>query len=451
MIRPKIFYSFDCLTEKSPFLKASELQKKWFRASDKRYMAQTLQKLIDYNINRLSFLRVSAFLSGSDKDLLLNFKSENFIGVIPIRSPESGKILADFHVTPRFITTVDKFKEYTELVQLIGEDMSPEFDSDLDLFSPQNFTPPLYFESIKLVDLLLELTKKPWKKFKAQEKITGTFKGNINWQKYLEKDFCPEYKFKIPTRYNTLSEEHKDYEMIKYVFNIASSEILSERTPLEIRQVNYYKIQYINSKLKAINTLPTNFIPINSADLLLIKATKNQANTVLRQGTTSQKAWRVDYSEVFEKTIQYLFKLVSKEIGGSVFTNFNIKNNCHNNFSWELSHLEPDIVFVNNKNTFFIDAKYKSHLFNKYSNSIFLKEEFRRDLHQILAYSSFNKLDNKLSFLCYPSTEPFHIKNSFKNPLNNTSNTIILLGVPLDKTRFSKIKEIIRQIILDYS
>ncbi len=53
---------------------------------------------------------------------------------------------------------------------------------------------------------------------------------------------------------------------------------------------------------------------------------------------------------------------------------------------------------------YFIEAKYKSHLYNKFGVSELLKDDYRRDLHQLLAYSSFNTAKEKTVFLCYPST-----------------------------------------------
>ena len=51
-----------------------------------------------------------------------------------------------------------------------------------------------------------------------------------------------------------------------------------------------------------------------------------------------------------------------------------------------------------------IDAKYKSHIFNSESASQELKEEHRRDIHQLLAYTTFTKNKNKIGILCYPYT-----------------------------------------------
>jgi 5-methylcytosine-specific restriction endonuclease McrBC regulatory subunit McrC len=66
----------------------------------------------------------------------------------------------------------------------------------------------------------------------------------------------------------------------------------------------------------------------------------------------------------------------------------------------------------------FIDAKYKSNLYNKFDQSELLKEGHRHDLHQIMAYSSFSKTNFKYGFLCYPS-DKIEIKSiQYKNSIN---------------------------------
>ena len=110
---------------------------------------------------------------------------------------------------------------------------------------------------------------------------------------------------------------------------------------------------------------------------------------------------------------------------------------------WSLKYLEPDMAIHNRESTYFVDAKYKSHLLNKNSKSSFLKEEFRKDLHQILAYSSFSTDTSRKSILCYPSNEFSIQKNVFKNPLNSSENQVQLWGIPLDITKLNTTKETI--------
>ena len=154
-------------------------------------------------------------------------------------------------------------------------------------------------------------------------------------------------------------------------------------------------------------------------------------------------AWRVDFSDVFEKFVQYIFKETAKEIGGRLYSNFKFHSRSSGKYSWELKHIEPDAIYQKNSLLVFIDAKYKSNLFNKFDLSDALKEEHRRDLHQIMAYSSFGKTINKFGFLCYPSDKVEMKSIRYKNGINDTESTVLILGVPLNKNSIRKTKNIL--------
>ena len=56
-------------------------------------------------------------------------------------------------------------------------------------------------------------------------------------------------------------------------------------------------------------------------------------------------AWRVDFSDVFEKFVQHIFKEVAKETGGKLFANFKFHSRTSKHYSWELKHIEPDAIY----------------------------------------------------------------------------------------------------------
>src|SRR5699024_5946078 len=105
--------------------------------------------------------------------------------------------------------------------------------------------------------------------------------------------------------------------------------------------------------------------------------------------------------------------------------------------------IEPDAIFQKENLLIFIDAKYKSNLYNKFSNSEKLKEAYRRDLHQIMAYSSFSKSPSKFSFLCYPSSELSIKKTSYQSDINQTTNTVFIFGIPLKKDSIPAAKKML--------
>jgi len=437
-----VFCEIPCLIEQSKQLSGIVLQKKWFKSADKRIIGQYLQKFIDYNSDQFKFLGVNPYIIGTDQNTSIAFRSSSFIGSIPLRASDTGKQIGDFVVMPRFIGR-DRFEDYIEILNLLGTEISPESIDSLPLASGKNFRPPLYLEAVKFIASLEKLTMRSWRKFDNIEKLSNQPTGQINWTKYINKEYKVENRIKFPARSNVLSEFHSEYAEIRYVFDICKSELLSANTPQRIKTTLRNKLSFLEERLYHHKPKTTNKIAIRFSDSPNVKACKVQANKILNFKLVDSTAWRVDFSDVFEKFIQHIFKEVAKETGGRLYSNFKFHSRTSKHFSWELKHVEPDAIYQKENYLVFVDAKYKSNLYNKFGQSETLKEDHRHDLHQIMAYSSFSKTDFKFGFLCYPSDQ-IEVKSiQFKNGINEATNTILILGVPLKKASIRETKRLL--------
>lgn len=437
-----VFCEVPCLTEQSRQLSGIALQKKWFKSADKRIIGQYLQKFIDYNSSQFKFIGVQPFIVGSDQNTSLTFRSSSFIGTIPLRASDTGKQIGDFVVMPRF-TGRDRFEDYIEILNLLGTEISPEVIDSLPLASGKNFRPPLYLEAVKFIASLEALLSRPWRKFDNIEKISSQPSGQINWNKYISNEYKIENRLRFPTRKNILSEFHSEYAEVRYVFDICKNELLSANTPQRIKNTLRNKLSFLEERLYHHKPKAANKIIIRFSDSPTVKACKEQANRILNFNLLDSTAWRVDFSDVFEKFIQHIFKEAAKETGGRVYSNFKFHSRTSKYYSWELKHIEPDAIFQKENALVFIDAKYKSNLYNKFDKSEVLKDDHRRDLHQIMAYSSFSKTDFKFGFLCYPSDQIELKSIQYKNGINEVANTILILGVPLKKDSIYETKRLL--------
>ena len=443
-----IFCEVPCLTEKSPMLGGLYLQKKWFKSADKRVIGQYLQKFIDYNSSMFSFLGVIPSITGTDLNTSLFFRTSEFIGSIPLRASDNGKQIGDFVVSPRFSGN-DRFEDYIEILNLLGEEISPKVADSLPLASGKNFRPPLYLEAVKFIATLETLIKTSWRKFDNKEEIKNIPQGQINWKKYVNNESKIENRVKFPTNKNYLTQLHPEYSEIKYVFEICKRELLSSKTPISIKNTFRKRIQFIEDKLYFLSAKPTSNIVLRFSDSPAVKNCKINANKILKKDFIESTAWRVDFSDVFEKFVQYIFKEASKETGGRLFANFKFHSRTNRRYSWELKHLEPDAIYQKEDLLVVIDAKYKSNLYNKYDLSEKLKEEHRHDLHQILAYSAFSKTNNKFGILCYPSDKLEIKRTTFKNGINEIDNVILILGIPLKREIINDSKRLLIQELYD--
>ncbi|SHM69626.1 hypothetical protein [Flavobacterium chilense] len=427
-----VFFEMPCLTEQSKQLSGISLRKKWFKSADKRVIGLSLQKFVEYNLAQFKFLGIQPFVIGIDQNTSLIFRSSGFIGAIPLIAPDTGKQIGDFVVMPRFAGT-DRFEDYIEILNLLGTEISPEVIDSLPLASGKNFRPPLYLEAIKFIACLEDLLSKPWCKFDNVEKISNQPNGPINWNKYINNEFKIENRLKFPIRKNILSEFHSEYAEVRYVFDICKGELLSPNTPQRIKNTIRARLNFIEEKLYYHKPKITNNITVKTSDNVIVKSCKEQANRVLSFNITDCTAWRVDFCDVFEKFVQYIFREVAKETGGRLFSNSKFHSKTSKHYSWELKYIEPDAIYQKEDFMVFIDAKYKSNLYNKFSNSETLKDDYRHDLHQIMAYSSFSKTDCKFGFLCYPSDQ-LEVKTiKYKNTINEVTSMIFVFGIPLQK------------------
>lgn len=437
-----IFCEVPCLTEKSNQLSGIRLQKKWFKSADKRIIGQYLQKFINYNSELFQFIGVQPYVSGSDQNTTLAFRTSSFIGSIPLRASDTGKQIGDFIVKPRF-TGRDRFENYIEILNLLGSEISPEVIHSLPLASGKIFRPPLYLEAVKFIAVLEKLIQRPWNKFRNAEEVSKQPSGQINWTKYVNSEFKVENRLNFPIRKNVLSEFHNEYAEIKYVFDICKNEILLSNTPHRIKSALKRKLAFIEDRLYHQKPLKTNRMKIRFSDSPIVKTSKRQANKILNFNLTDSTAWRVDFSDVFEKFTQYIFREVAKETGGRLYSNIRFHSRTSKHYSWELKHIEPDAIYQKEDILVHIDAKYKSNLYNKFDQSEFLKADHRHDLHQIMAYSSFSNTNLKFGFLCYPSTKVEFKNIEYTNRINETSNTIMILGIPLKKENIQETKRLL--------
>ncbi|MEO5860289.1 MAG: hypothetical protein ABIR33_15245 [Pyrinomonadaceae bacterium] len=286
-------------------------------------------------------------------------------------------------------------------------------------------------EAIKYISLLEKVVQRQWRKFDTVERTKSAPVGQVIWRKYVSYQSDPARSLNFPVRTNVLSELHREYAHLRYVFDICNRELMSVTTPARVKNAFRHRLAYIEKKLYFHKPKSAESIPVRASDPPAVKECKVQANRILQNNLVQSTAWRVDFNDVFEKFVQHIFKELSRSVGGRVLVNPRIRSLSDNYLSWELRELEPDAIFQVGDFVAFIDAKYKSHMFNKFESSDLLKEDFRRDLHQVLAYASFTNDRSKLGVLCYPSNRVETKVTHFRNPLNDASNQLLIVGIPL--------------------
>lgn len=416
-----------------------ELAKAW-NLKEKRYGETTIQQFISRNKEALDFLEIEAGCSlDSNRTPRLRLKTSKYVGCIPIVSPETGLPIGNIYVGGRFN------EDISELLSVIGDFIPPVFNEQMEL-SGNFIKPPLFFECQHYIDEFIAAKRYKWRKFDSEEKIQHQPSSSTRWDKYITTSANPHKAFDYSNKCNVLTRNHPEWDELNYVLDLSINEILSSRTPLRSRLAYMSKIKMLQDSYNKKHLKVVQAIPVHMADPIIIKVLKETANRILNNQNSSRYAWRIDFAEFFERYIQYLIADVARSKGARLTKNpkYHISGNRPD---WALNYLEPDIVVDRGEIQYIIDAKYKSHMYNLRNHGDDLKDAFRHDLHQVLAYSSFGKSTRKNVILIYPSSNYLKRKLVINSGLNSTNCEVYLVGVPMMKTEMESVKSALKEII----
>lgn len=428
----KIFHTFGPIPTLSSVLWTSETMRRQWKWADKS-MESVIQRFILRNKANLDFLGITTAIEDDNGHPALRLTSSQFVGAIPIVSPMDGKVAGDLIVCGRY------GEDASEIVSLLEDEIFPEYISEQKLVLGSQITPPIFLECCKYLDKFDSAQKYRWRKFNNQIIESNQPAGSTIWSEYAIRTCINPGQFdRFKNKSNILSSDHKEWRQLIYVLDLAIAEITSYRTPDNIRAAYSSTIEHLKQYVRDTGREVTKEVTIRASDPIVIKELKALASIILDNKSREKTAWRINYSELFERFIQYLMKRVATKKGAVEHSNPHFGISSSSRLAWGLSYLEPDIILKKGDEQIVIDAKYKSHLMNASSDSEELKESFRHDFHQVLAYSSFNSMATKRGMLVYPS-KAFVCYNLYTStPFGKDDSVIKLVGVPISKAGVEK-------------
>ena len=437
-------YSFGKLPTLATVYWSSDKLKQSWKWND-RSMESIMQRFIDLNQKNLLYLGITASIESLNGKPQIKLTTSKFIGAIPIISPMNGKAVGDLIVTGRF------GEEAGELITLLDSRIRPEYSDEFRLVQDSQMTPPIFMECCKYIDTYLEAEHFKWQKFTNVIKTEHQPQGSTLWNEYALRTAQNPLEFStFKNKRNILTVDHPEWAQLNHVLKIAINELESSRAPIRTRAIYSSRIDQLKIRLKDRKILPTNNIQQRMSDPHIIKRLKEIAIIILGNKSNEKLAWRMDYAEFFEKYVQYLLAEVSKKKGARGINNPHYSIQTRNLPSWGLRYLEPDLVLMKDQDQVVVDAKYKSHMFNWDDDSDDLKDTFRHDFHQILAYCSLNSSSTKQALLVYPFSDVTSHKLTVNNSLTHSEADVYLVGIPIEKNRIKEIREELGKIIAFY-
>lgn len=434
-------YSFGKIPTLSSVYWSSDKLKQTWKWSD-RSMESVMQRFIDLNKKNLSYLGIVASIETLSGKPSVKLTSSKYIGAIPIISPMNGKAVGDLIVTGRFGENAG------DLITLLDSSIKPDYSDEFHLVQDSQMTPPIFIECCKYIDTYIEAERLKWQKFTNITKIEQQPSGSTLWSEYAQRSSINPLEFSIfKNKCNRLTTNHPEWAQLNYVLKIAIRELESTRSPIRTRSIYASRIAQLKIRLRGRDVLPTDIIKKRMSDPLVIKNLKDLAAIILNNRSNEKLAWRMDYAEFFERYVQYIVGYVTKKKGAREIKNPHYGISVNNRPQWSLHYLEPDLVVQKNAEQIVIDAKYKSHIFNWDDDSDELKETFRHDFHQILAYCTMNSMSTKQGLLVYPFSDFACHKMKVTSPITKSEAYIYLVGIPIEKKRIEEVKEKLSEII----
>ena len=434
-------YAFGKLPTLSSVYWSSEKLKQSWKWSD-RSMESVMQRFVDLNNRNLSYLGICANIETIDGKPAIKLSTSNYIGAIPILSPMNGKAVGDLVVSGRFGENAG------ELITMLDNSIKPEYSDEFRLVQDSQMTPPIFIECCKYIETYIEAEHFKWQKFSNVTKKERRSEGTTLWSEYAQRITQNPLEFSsFKNKRNILSTDHPEWAQLNYVLQIAISELESPRVPIRTRATYSSRLAQLRIKLKGKTILPTNAIKVRMSDPLIIKRLKELAIIILNNKTNEKLAWRMDYAEFFERYVQFLMAEIAKKKGVREINNPHYGISVKNSPQWLLHYLEPDMVLQKYDEQLVVDAKYKSHMFNWNDESDELKETFRHDFHQILAYCSLNSMPTKQGMLVYPFCDFVCHKTKVNSTITHSEATVYLVGIPIEKKRISEIEDKLSNII----
>lgn len=405
---------------------------------DKQYANELASQFLLRNEKALRFLGIE---EGTSSEYGIRLITSRYVGCVPLVSPKTG-------LPGGFIQVAGNFGEdISELLSVIDGTIEPEYDDTLRFYQDTFIKPPLYFECMKYIDQYIEAKKYKWRRFTNIEKIEPRPTSSTRWDKYALRSYDPAKTFKYPNKCNVLTREHPEWLELNYVLDFCINEVMSMRTPVRSRTAYISKINSLSYSYDKRSIRAVKEVRIHKYDPKIIQSLKISANKVLHNVSSINCAWRMDFALFFERYVQFIIQKVAFAKGAHYSTNPKYPVDGRRP-AWALKYIEPDMIIDKGDVQYVIDAKYKAHMMDLSIDSEYLKEKFREDLHQVLAYSSFGGNVHKNVMLVYPSsTEVIERELNISSSINNFSCSIYLVGVPLRKSTHEETIKRLSEII----
>lgn len=376
-----------------------------------------VESFLRMNAAALAALDVMPEVGSSDAGVRLRLVPGGCAGAIPLRSAQTGHVVAGFIVEPRF-----GWAGVGSVLSQTGWAAAPAFLEGPLVPGSGREVPPWVLAGPVLARLA-ELLDSLRRGYHTREDILRQPRGHILWPRYISESLARGRWAELPCRYPELAMDPILRRMVRWGLERVRTDLVAVGGQDPVARFLVATVDDLIFRVRDV-------LPFNPRRSDLERAAMNDGlvGTALRRGIEALSwiseerglgggremdglAWNLSLPDLWEHYVEALIRREASIVGGSVRvgrkreTVFPIEWSDPSHRS--LGHLVPDIVVFHAGSVHVIDAKYKAHLaeldeqgWQRFTDDA--RESHRADIHQVLAYASLYSADEISASLVYP-------------------------------------------------
>lgn len=404
-----------------------------------------VNKLKNLNSERFDKLSVD-LIPGSEEGTYVDFKSNDRVGSLPIKSLSTRKADTAISVKPRF-----GWNEISSTLEMLQWKVPIEFYPNLESVTGLSKI-PVWTLAGEVLRSIEEALKRPAIDHKYDKKTQSEPKGKVDWAEYSRKQFPHGQKHKLPCRYPKLSMNSPAHRYFKGITQYLRDELSSSK---DISSSKERKMA--DSILIKLKDIPSEFPNLENIKNLPERGPWKRYQEAyerckwvihcrgLGSGSTGYGIpWSIAMDDLYERWVIEGISRWANSKGGNIFST-SVGSSSIQKISWSTYHgslksLQPDVIAKIGKEAIIFDAKYKRHfqilhwqgweqMKKNYQNEA---KNHRADIHQVLGYSAAVK-KNEFCFLVYPVNPKWYINeyDSSLTPVGEIGRETKLGLIPL--------------------
>lgn len=375
------------------------------------------ESFLRFNERALHELDVTPRLVASQPEPTIELTPGARTGAVPLRSAQTGSIVAGLVVKPRF-----GWAGVGEVMSETGWAASPNF-LDLPLVPGSARQVPPWVLAGPVLFRLRTLLESVAPGYAAREEVRRSPRGTVLWNRYTSESLVRGAWHKLPCRFPDLSVDPLIRSHVRWAVERVRGDLLrvGSTEPIAAALVRLAS-RLLEQLMDVLSAKP------RSMQLDRLASSRTLMNAALRQGLQALGwvvderglgggqemdglAWQLPLEDLWERYVEAKVRDEVAREGGEVTvgrlrqTVFPL--HWSTNTVRSMTHLVPDIVVRRGRTLRVVDAKYKAHFaeldehaWTRLTDDV--RETHRADIHQILAYASLYDADEVTATLVYP-------------------------------------------------